>query len=80
MAARSYPGPRKVEQRRLPGVAALLRESDSEDLDVTAAAHDIAMHALELLPDARYALGNTFDQHCQQVILWRAAIGMPTRA
>ena len=55
--ARSYPGPRRVAQdprSTLPGVAVMLRDEEAEELDLTAAAHQIAVHVLGLVQNARW--------------------------
>lgn len=55
--ARSYPGPRRVTQDpqgTLSGVAVLLRDEEAEELDLTAAAHQIAVHILGLVQNARW--------------------------
>ena len=56
-AARTYPGPRRLAQDpqgTLPGIAVLLRDEEAEELDLTAAAHQIAVHILGMLPHARW--------------------------
>ena len=55
--ARSYPGPRIVAQEpqgTLPGVAVMLHDEEAEELDLTAAAHQIAVHVLGLVQNARW--------------------------
>ena len=55
--ARGYPGPRRVVQDlqgTLSGVAVMLRDEEAEELDLTAAAHQMAVHVLGLVQNARW--------------------------